>query len=46
MVRIGCVKIGDAGIDSVGGGPRGADITGLCVGGVGGDGGEKVENLT
>ena len=33
------MKIGDAGIESVGGGPIGADITGL-----GED--EKVENLT
>ena len=41
--RIGCVKIGDAGIDSFGGGPSGADIVGLVAGE---GGGVKVENLT
>ena len=35
--EIGCVKIGDAGMDSVGGGPVGAEMTGLV---------ENVENLT
>ena len=42
----GCVKIGDAGIDIVGGGPSGADIVGLVFSEVGEEGGEKVENLT
>ena len=40
------MKIGDAGIDSIGGGPSGADIVGLSLDEVGEEGGEKVENLT
>ena len=40
------MKIGDAGIDSIGGRPSGADIVGLSLDEVGEEGGEKLENLT